>query len=523
METAPSVVGLGQFRANVSRETLPHPATKVATDPPLPLRERGWPEAGGEGLTHHNVSRETVALRAPSRPFVEPRRRLRVLRGSKPHAAIVAIAALALLAAACGKPPGPAGWAPAQPVKIDAAQVILVAHRAKLYALPEGSSNPNWQFPPKDKNAYAVSSEANDDLTARIDALSIDATPKSDLKRKLADLRLAGPTKDDFKKTVDTTGAPDADKSALKSRIDDIVTTENSAINNLKAMYGDIGVSSDGKTAYLTTFRGVVFALDTSSGATRWIRDTHDEIVGGVAVDNGTVYFGTKGNRVYALDGKTAEQTWSFGTKGEVWATPTVDGDGVYVTSLDGSVYALDKATGNQRWRFAGPASGVASRAVVAGDAVYAGAFDNKLYSMKKSDGTLNWSIKAGNWFWAAPVVSGGAVYAASLDGKVYAVDAATGDQKWAPFDTGSAVRAGPTIAGGGLVVASRNGRVNKLDLATGQPSEGSPLTAASTILSDLVTAVDGKTVYVVPDSAALLVLDASGALQAPGSYPLPQ
>jgi outer membrane protein assembly factor BamB len=134
----------------------------------------------------------------------------------------------------------------------------------------------------------------------------------------------------------------------------------------------------------------------------------------------------------------------------------------------------------------------------------------------------MNWSVEADNWFWATPVVAGGAVYAASLDGKVYAVDASTGAPRWErPFDTGAPIRSGPALAGGGLIVAARNGNVYKLDLSSGQADEGSPVTAGTKILADLTTN-DANTVYVVPTSATLYVLDASAQL-AVGYVPLPQ
>ncbi|HEX9117297.1 MAG TPA: PQQ-binding-like beta-propeller repeat protein, partial [Anaerolineae bacterium] len=159
---------------------------------------------------------------------------------------------------------------------------------------------------------------------------------------------------------------------------------------------------------------------------------------------------------------------------------------------------------------------------VVSSDAVFVGAFDNKLYSVKKSDGTENWSVKAGNWFWATPLLYNGVLYAPSLDGKVYAVDASTGKPAWnAPFDTGSEIRSTPVIAGGGLVVAARAGKVYKLDPTTGQVNEGGPAIAGTKILADLTT--DGSsTVYVLPMSAVLFVIDASTTLSV-GSVPLPQ
>ena len=152
------------------------------------------------------------------------------------------------------------------------------------------------------------------------------------------------------------------------------------------------------------------------------------------------------------------------------------------------------------------------------------GAFDNKLYSVKTSDGTMNWSIKADNWFWAAPVIKDGIVYAASLDGKVYAVSASDGAKKWdKPFDTSSAVRAAPIVAGGGLVVAAKNGNIYKLDLVTGRSvDDATPVILGSSVLANMATDGD-KTVYIVPSGAGVYVLDASGALSAPGSIPLPQ
>ena len=437
---------------------------------------------------------------------------------------VASLGALALLTAACGAPPGPVGWAGAVPVTSGSLKLVLVNHKSHLYALNEDSSLSRWQFPPKDKNIYPVSTETRTRLTAAVDAFSVDAAFKTDLEKKIADLTVTGPTGGTLKAAIDASGATDQQKSDTKKAVDNALAFEKNALNNLKALYGDTGVSADGKTAYVPTFRGMLFALDTDTGYVRWVRDAGAGIVGGVAVDGDRLYLGTKANRLYALDAATGTRQWEFRTKGEVWATPTIDGDVLYVTSLDGSLYALDK-TGKQLWAFHSASSGIAARAVVAGDAVYVGAFDNKLYSVKKTDGTMNWSLKADNWFWAAPVVQDGVLYAGSLDGNVYAVDAETGAKKWdRPFDLQSAVRSGPVIAGDGLFVAAKSGRIYKLDLATGRPIEGGiDVRLPSSVLANLATDGDKKTVYVVPSGAVLYVLNAAGALAAPGSYLLPQ
>lgn len=515
--------GNSSLARNVSRETL---RDREQTAPSAPASARARFKFSSLTL---DVSRETSVTNEPPHPATPasaPRSPLpSQATGRRLGLATAAVLTLALAAAACSAPPGPQGWAPARPVSVDSAQTILVPHRAKLFALPEGSTNPRWQFPPKDKDAYPISTENHDAISAAIDALDIDATAKTDLKRDVDVLAVGGPSRGVLEDAIDASTAPADAKSQLKDRIDAATKFERTALNGLDAFYGDIGISTDNKTAFVPAYSGKLFALDMDTGQTRWVRDTGGELVGGVAVNDGTLYLGTKSNKVFAIDAASGQSTWSFATNGEVWATPTFDNGTLYVTSLDGTAYALDATTGKQKWHF-NAGSGIASHPLVDGDLVYVGAFDNKLYAINTSDGTQKWSISGGNWFWATPVVAdvGGTrvLFAACLDSKVYAVDAATGEKKWDhPFDAGALIRSAPVFVDGSLIVAARDGKVYKIDPATGT-ADGDPVQAANKIHSDLTA--EGSTVYINPDSAVLLTLDVgSGPLQAPGSYPLPQ
>jgi len=494
-----------------------------------------------------------------------PRRRRRIAILS-----LAVVTTLGLIATACARPPAPSGWASARAIQVDSANLVLVARKGKLYALQAGTSatgatgtasatsspaasgtstasgtltptltaapttttatpiaagtgvsaNYAWQFPPADRSLYPLSEESQQAISTLIDGLSgISDADKSQLKTLLGRVRIGGPGAKAFKDAVSKSAAPSGDRSNVNKALDAAISFEKAALDKIQAFYGDIGLSSDGKTLFIGSFKGMVFALDASTGNARWVRDAGAGIVGGIAVDGDTIYFGTKGRRVYALVAATGVVKWQFSTDGEVWATPTVDNGRIYVTSLGGTVYALN-TSGQRQWVFNGAGAGIASRAVVADGVVYAGAFDNKLYAINASDGSLLWTLTAGNWFWATPVVQDGVLYAASLDGKVYAVDARTGAARWPqPFDTGAPVRSSPVVVGGGLVVAARDGRVYKLDLTSGQATAG-PVTvgANTTVLADLST--DGEsTIYLVPTSAELFVL--TDQLQA-GSVPLP-
>jgi outer membrane protein assembly factor BamB len=437
---------------------------------------------------------------------------------------LLASALAAFTFAGCSGPPSPRGWAPAQPVEVGAKNLILVPFKGKLTALPPDSTAAVWQFPPRDKASYAVSEQAAAAINNKIDALGLEGTAVKELETRVTDLHVSGPSKDLLNTAVDASAATDGEKKDIKALVDLTVKTESDALKSLKAIYGNLGLSADGDTTYLASFRGVVFALDTDTGATRWIRNANSEIVGGVAVAGDVIYFGTRERDLLAVDARTAETKWVYRADGEVWSTPTIEGDGIYFTSLDGTVYALDASSGDELWTFDDARSGIAGQVTVADGALYVGAFDNKLYALDAADGAMRWSFESDNWFWAKPLVSDGIVYAASLDGKVYAVRAEDGTSAWdEPFDTGSPIRSSPVLVGGGLVVAARNARLHKLNLKTGAATDGSPVLVGeeSTVEADLAVGEGGR-VYVVPRGRILYVFEATTALRSIGGFPLP-
>lgn len=439
------------------------------------------------------------ALRRP----ISPGRRLAI-------SSLLAIIALA--AVACGAPSGPRGWAGAQPVVVDGAELVLVPHRSRLYALPQDSSAVRWEFPPRQRDIYPISVAAREEL-----ATLIEDAVQADVSQRLADLTVSGPSGDALKDALDAAvDGGDASEGAvkdIKKRIDELRKGEEEALKRVRAIYGDLGLSGDASTVYVTGFGGWLYAIDIATGELQWLYDSNSEFVAGVAVDAGVLYTGTRGEQVFALDAATGQRIWDFDAGGEIWATPTVADDAVFVTSLEGTVFRLTR-DGGEEWRFDGAGAGIASRPVVEGDTAFVGSFDNELYALDIATGDVRWSAAGDNWFWAAPVVEDGTVYAPSLDGSVYAFDAETGDARWPkPFDAGAPIRSSPVLVGGGLVVAARDGRVYKLDLATGEANPNS-IDTASTIEANL--AIDGDdNVYVRPRSAVLYILDATDGLQA--------
>ena len=434
-----------------------------------------------------------------------------MLRMTRLPLALCALAVAGVALAACTRAPSPQGWAPPQSVSVSGANLTIAAHRAKLYALPPDVQTATWQFPPKDKSTYPVSESSAAALKAAVDQASIGQAQKTTLDQKIGQLNISGPSVNDLKSAIDSSGAASDVRSALKTQVDAVTKANSDALSGLQAFYGEMALSSDNSTLYATAFKGYVFALDPSNGHMRWFHKVGAEMVGGVALsaDGKTAYYGTKGHDIIAADAATGAVTWDVGAAGEVWSTPVVDSGTIYVTSLDGTVYALDP-DGKTKWTFKSANAGIAGTPAVAGGTLFVGAFDNRLYAMNAADGKELWSYSGGNWFWGTPVVQDGTVYAANLDGKVYAVDAGNGSAKWkTPFDTGSPVRSAPTIVSGALFVANRSVEVYKLDLSSGQ-SAGAPYKTGSTLYANLTPAPGDGKLFVLPQSAQLLVLNAA-------------
>jgi len=440
-------------------------------------------------MTRHprrNVSRETVS-----------------------KLALLAIAAIGLVAAACGAPPGPRGWAPSQPVVVGDREFVLAPYRSQIYGVRPESSFVQWQFPPRDRNSYPISQQGLDGLTTRIDALDDISTQQRDDLTSLANaLTVAGNSADPLKNALTDLVGDQA--TPIVDYIDATRQTENDALRDVRALYGEIAISDDAETAYVPAFGGWVFAIETATGQMRWLLETGDDMIGGVAINGNTIYFGTKGDQVYAVAADTGIVSWQFKTSGEVWSTPAIDGGAIYVSSMDGVLHKLN-ADGTEDWAFDSAGAGIASNPKVDGDTVYIGSFDKKLYAVNTADGAMKWSISADNWFWGEPAVAGGIVYAPSLDGRVYAVTT-DGAEAWT-FDAGTPVRSAPAIVEDSLVVAARDGDVFKLNLQTGEPIGGT-LAVGSRIESNLTADAQGR-IFVVPRDATLYMIDATGNLTA--------
>jgi outer membrane protein assembly factor BamB len=190
-----------------------------------------------------------------------------------------AIGLLALAAAACAGAPGPRGWAGARPVEVGTSDKVLAAHKSRLYALTRGSTNIEWQFPPRSRDNYPLSERAREALQRAVEDLSADGDVEAALDSRIADATVSGPPLESLENAIRDAALDDAARNDLRSLLDDITDFEEDALRSVRGLYGSIAVSEDGRTAYVPAFGGYLFALDVSTGQTRWIADTDGDLI----------------------------------------------------------------------------------------------------------------------------------------------------------------------------------------------------------------------------------------------------
>ena len=194
---------------------------------------------------------------------------------------------------------------------------------------------------------------------------------------------------------------------------------------------------TDGKSLYIGDDVGVIYALDTKTGKTRWTFDTGMRIVGSPAVSEGVVVFGSANYTIYGLHAKTGKQLWHITTNQAVMGAATIHEGIAYIGGGDGRMFAIDIHTGKVKWSFDQLTNYVLTRPLVYNDKLYFGCWDTHFYALNLSDGSLAWKWNNGK---GNPKLSPASVWPVAANGKIFitapdryftCLDAETGEQVW--------------------------------------------------------------------------------------------
>lgn len=157
-------------------------------------------------------------------------------------------------------------------------------------------------------------------------------------------------------------------------------------------------------TIYVSTAKGL-YALNSETGAMRWVFPTEVPLGHSPTVAHGVVYVGGYDHRLYALNAYTGEQLWSYEGEGGFATNPLVAEGKVILGNRDGNLYAVN-TDGSLAWRFStgGP---ILFSAAYKDGVVYFASNDSHAYAVD-TDGTLKWrsaKLPGGGFYSYWPVI----------------------------------------------------------------------------------------------------------------------
>jgi outer membrane protein assembly factor BamB len=222
--------------------------------------------------------------------------------------------------------------------------------------------------------------------------------------------------------------------------------------------------------AYLDDKSGYVYAVNTRTRQVVWSAFVPAKVTSSPSLQGRTLYLATYGGYVYAYDALTGKPHWRSPTLADLfhnrgfYATPAIAWGRVLIGGLDGRMYAFSQRTGRLLWT-RNLSGMVYSSAALWKQTVYVGSFTGGLYALKAATGAVRWRFDPPETHvLGSPTVFGGLVYFATREGTTYALDAKTGDEVWT-FPDGQYT---PVVADRKRVYLTGEGRIYGLVPAQG-------------------------------------------------------
>lgn len=252
-----------------------------------------------------------------------------------------------------------------------------------------------------------------------------------------------------------------------------------------------------------------VYAIDLTSGETRWFARLSGMIVGGVLVSGDTVYAASSRpeGRVYALQRATGKQIWRV-SSGPVSA-PLALIDGVLVAETQrGEVLGLDPATGKTRWHRRVGVARISATPAGAGGIIVA--TTDSLFRLGSSDGKVTHRIASPGTVLSTWLSYNGALVAGTTDSQVVSIRPSDLRSNWT-VRVDAPVLASPAMLGDTLFLASRIGTLYRIDPDSAPRAEqiaalAWPVTAPVTIIERQVVlgGADGVVRALRPDGTEI-------------------
>jgi outer membrane protein assembly factor BamB len=126
-------------------------------------------------------------------------------------------------------------------------------------------------------------------------------------------------------------------------------TGKQAWVQNLDGAVLGSPVLGTGKTLYVGSYGGTVYAINTTTGEAQISQKASSWIWSGPVLDGNMLYFGDGNGALFAHPVAGTDQPWKQTVTGAIVGTPLVIGDNIVVGTEAGNVYFIDRAGKNLR------------------------------------------------------------------------------------------------------------------------------------------------------------------------------
>ena len=312
-------------------------------------------------------------------------------------------------------------------------------------------------------------------------------------------------------------------KTSFIDRVRDPLTFTDGDGSDKEGVGG--GVAFANNRIFVASGLGKMVALDASTGAVVWERETRVPLNSVPTVDNGRVFVISDDNELFAMNAETGEVLWTYQGITETASmltspAPAVVDDVVIAPFSSGELIALRVQNGGVLWQDAlsstarltplASLNDISGGPAVADGYVIATAQSGVMTAFDLRTGQRVWSQPAGSL--SIPLIAADVVFTVTTSGQVAALSKLDGTVHWiqqlenfknAKKRKERTVWTGPLLAGNRLLVASSKGEVVVIDPSSGsilkEEKVGGPVFVPPVIANE--------TVYILTDEAKLVAL----------------
>jgi eukaryotic-like serine/threonine-protein kinase len=235
----------------------------------------------------------------------------------------------------------------------------------------------------------------------------------------------------------------------------------------------------------------------------RWTYHTDEEGSGGIdgaaVISNGCVYVGDGKGLLHAIDLSTGKRRWVYHAEDGFAATPLVLGDRVFIGDLSGTFHAVSEK-GEKLWTVetAGTIHASANASATDADRIIVTNDAGKILCLNSASGETIWKAQAGDRVNGASAIANGVVYFAGCDAKLLALSLIDGKERFTA-DLGAVTGGSAAVVGERIVVGTDGGRVLCMSTDDGTPIwsyeqiENSAMAYASPAVSDGIVVIGAR------------------------------